>query len=63
MNDTIFDLHIIEGNYDSERYCDMLEQCLEQFMQPDWTFMQDGASIHRAKHTKDWLKERDIPIL
>lgn len=63
VNDTIFDLHIMEGNYDSNKYCDMLEQCLEPFMQPDWTFMQDGASIHRAKNTKDWLQERNIPIL
>ena len=63
MNDTIFDLHIVEGNYDSDKYCAMLEQCLEPFMQPDQTFMQDGASIHRAKNTKELLQERNISIL
>ena len=63
VNDTIFNLHVMEGNYNAERYCDMLEECLEPFMQQDWTFMQDGASIHRAKHTKKWLEEHDIPIL
>ena len=25
--------------------------------------MQDGASIHRAKHTKNWLNQKNIPIL
>jgi transposase len=63
VNDTIFQLHFMEGNYDAERYCEMLGECLEPFMQPDWTFMQDGASIHRAKYTKEWLAERSIPIL
>ena len=63
VNDTIFDLHIMDGNYDAERYCNMLGDCLEPFMEPGWTFMQDGASIHRAKRTKEWLKERKIPIL
>lgn len=63
VGDTIFDLHIMEGTYDAERYTDMLEERLVPFMQQDWIFMQDGASIHRAKHTKQWLKERNIPIL
>ena len=53
----------MEGKYASDKYCKMLEQCLEPFMKPDWTFMQNGASIHRAKNTKEWLKERNIPIL
>ena len=63
VNDTIFDLHIMEGTYTAERYSDMLEKCLVPFMQPEWTFMHDGASIHRAKHTKQWLKQKDIPLL
>jgi len=63
VNDTIFNLHIMDGTYDSVKYTDMLEECLEPFMQPDWVFMQDGASIHRSKHTMQWLKERNIPIL
>ena len=63
VNNTIFDLHIIEGTYNSERYTNMLEQCLVPFMQQDWIFMQDGASIHRAKHTKNWLNQKNIPIL
>lgn len=63
VNDTILNLHIMDGTYNAERYCDMLGECLEPFMQPEWTFMQDGASIHRAKDTKKWLHERDIPIL
>ena len=32
-------------------------------MQPDWTFMQDGASIHRAKHSMQFLKQKKVSIL
>ena len=32
-------------------------------MQADWTFMQDGESIHSAKNTKEWLQKRNISIL
>ena len=63
VNDSLFDLHVMEGNYNSDRYCEMLSECLVPFMEPDWTFMQDGASIHRSKHTLEWLKQRDVPIL
>lgn len=63
VNDSLFDLHIIEGNYDAERYTDMLRERLVPFMQPNWTFMHDGASIHRAKHTNKWLKEQKVPFL
>lgn len=63
VNDTIFNLHIMEGAYNAERYTDMLKESLVPFMQQDWIFMQDGASIHRAKHTKEWLKNKNIPIL
>jgi transposase len=59
----IFDLHIMEGTYNAQRYTDMLEETLVPFMQPEWTFMQDGASIHRAKHTKKWLEDKNIPVL
>ena len=52
VNGTIFELHIMNGIYDSVKYTDMLEECLDPFMQPDWIFMQDGASIHMSKHTK-----------
>ena len=63
VNDKIFDLQIMEGIYDSVRYTDMLEECLVPFMQPEWEFMQDNASIHRSKHTKQWLKEMNMTIL
>ena len=56
VNKSIFNLHIMDGNYDGERYCDMLEECLVPFM-------QEGASIHNAKYTKEWLAKRNIPIL
>ena len=63
VNDTIFDLYIMEGKYNSEKYCDMLEECLVPFIQQNWTFMQDGASIHRSKHTMEWLKQKKISVL
>ena len=63
VSNTIFAIHIMEGNYNSEKYTDMLEECLDPFMQPDWVFMHDGASIHRSNHTKEWLGDKKIPIL
>ena len=35
VNDTLFDLHIMEGTYTAERYSNMLEECLVPFMQPE----------------------------
>ncbi len=58
VNGTIFDLHIMNGTYDSVKYTDMLGNCLDPFMQPDWIFMQDGAGIHRSKHTQKWLEDK-----
>ena len=63
VNGIIFDLHIMNGNYDSVKYTDMLGDCLDPFMQPDWIFMQDNASIHRSKHTQKWLNDRKIQVL
>ena len=63
VNGTIFDLHIMIGTYDSVKYTDMLGECLDPFMQPDWILMQDGASIHRSKHTQKWLEDKKIPVL
>jgi transposase len=48
-------------------YTDMLEISLiehaEQLMGPDFIFQQDNAAIHRAKHTKKWLQDRNIVSL
>jgi transposase len=62
-NDTIFDLHIMEGTYNSAKNTDMLGKCLLPFMQPDWVFMQDNASIHRSLHTKKWIDDSQIKVL
>ena len=45
VNDMLFDIHIMEGKYNAERYTDMLEERLILFMHEDWTFMHDGASM------------------
>ena len=52
-------LVVVENNMDAKRYTDVLEESLLPFLEelnPEGaTFQQDGASSHRAIHTKKWL--------
>ncbi|CDF38942.1 unnamed protein product [Chondrus crispus] len=32
-------------------------------MAPSWVFMQDDASINRAKRTFQWFDEEEVPLL
>jgi hypothetical protein len=53
----------MNGAYDSVKYTDILGECLDPFMQPDWISMQDGASIHMSKHTLKSLEDKKKPVL
>ena len=56
----VLNLHILEGNYNSERYIKLLERGLLPSYSKELTFMQDIASIHRSKQTKKWLQDKTI---
>ncbi|CDF38062.1 unnamed protein product [Chondrus crispus] len=57
-----FALAVLNGKQDANKYIDTLESYLlpfvDQEMGPSWMFIQDGASIHRAKRTFSGLKRR-----
>jgi len=59
----LLDLHIMEGNYNADKYIKMLEKGLLPFYKRGMTFMQDNASIHNAELTKNWLKTKKISLL
>ena len=52
---------------DSAVYQRLLERHLVPFIRElgggQWTFQQDGASVHRSASTMDWLKDRNIVVL
>jgi len=54
----------VKGNMDSVVYCSVLEDELLPFgaetLGENWTFQQDGASCHRSKYTKEWLKSKNV---
>ncbi|CDF38907.1 Transposase [Chondrus crispus] len=61
------ELSVLNGKQDAIKYIDTLESYLlpfvDQEMGPSWVFMQDGASIHRARRTFQWFDEEEIPLL
>jgi transposase len=59
----LFDLVIVDTTMNSTKYTEMLNKSLRPFIKRGWTFMQDGASIHRSKETQEWLKNNKIPVL
>ena len=64
------DLLIMDGDPESARgdvtaavYLEGLEEHLETKLEPDYIFMQDGASIHRASTILEWLQEMGIILM
>ncbi|KAF0684323.1 hypothetical protein As57867_004498, partial [Aphanomyces stellatus] len=59
-------LAFLEGTQNAEKYIDTLGNYLFPFGHanygPTFTFMQDGASIHRAKVTEEFLKGQNIDL-
>lgn len=51
----------------AEKYTNLLEISLlehaEHIMGPDLIFQHDNASIHSAKHTKEWLRVKNFEVL
>jgi len=61
------DLDILDGNVDSARYCQTLNETLLPFArkhhQNNWKLVHDGASVHRSNETKCWLSDNDVDVL
>ncbi len=59
------ELCVCERNIDAEYYTQILADYLLPCM-PDssrYKFMQDNAPAHKAKKTKNWLAQFDVPVL
>ena len=54
VNGTIFELHIMNGIVDSVKYTDMLGECLDPFMRPDWIFMLCLQTDDNSPPKKNW---------
>lgn len=57
----------ISTKMNAAMYVDLLDSELiefaEQIYGDNWTFQQDNAPIHSAKHTKEFFNTRNIPLL
>ena len=62
-------LHRCSDNMDAQEYCEILEEAMADGMtfprptRKHHLFQHDGASIHRAKYTKDFIKSKHIAML
>lgn len=60
-------LAFIEGRQNAEAYCETLHEYLLSFAyahhDEDFRFQHDGASIHTAHLTRDWLASLNIDVL
>jgi len=49
----------VKGTMDARGYCELLEKTLlpaaAEVLGENWTFMHDGASVHRKNHGKTIL--------
>ena len=52
---------------DAEDYIQTLERYLLPFVDQElvswWTYMHDGASIHRADRVKHFFEEEEVPVI
>jgi hypothetical protein len=60
-------LMTLEGAQGTSKYIQTLQNSLIPFAQivhpAGYVFQQDGASIHRAKWTKEWLDSQQIAVM
>ena len=55
----------VKGNIDSQKYIEVLQESLlplieHSFSDGEYTFMQDNASVHTSRLTRDWLDSKGI---
>ena len=59
-------LKFVEGNMDSRKYIDTLDNCLwpvitKYMADKPWRYMDDNAPCHRAREVETWREENNIP--
>ncbi|CDF37417.1 unnamed protein product [Chondrus crispus] len=61
------DLVVLEGKQNVLMYIQTLETNLlpfvDQELDPSWTFMQDGAAVHRANCVYEWFEEEEVHVM
>lgn len=57
----------ISKKMNAEKYVELLDEVLVEYEDGgvglDWTFQQDNAAIHSARFTKNFLADKNIPLL
>jgi len=58
----------VDGNINSEKYVDILEQNLwpvvaRDFEDKPWIFQEDNCPVHKSRFTMQWKRENEIPCL
>ena len=57
----------ISTRMNSEKYIDLLEDCLIPFIEDNQeenvVYQQDNAAIHTSKKSREWFRQKDLPLL
>ncbi|KAK2581558.1 hypothetical protein KPH14_005209 [Odynerus spinipes] len=57
----------ISTRMNSEKYIDLLEDCLIPFIEDNHeenvVYQQDNAAIHTSKKSREWFRQKDLPLL
>jgi transposase len=53
----------ISTKMNSEKYTDLLEEVLIPFLEENFIFQQDNASIHVSGPTRQWFQQKNIELL
>ncbi len=60
-------LKLIEGNLNSEQYCEILSDVMIPFAESayngEWRFQQDNASMHVSNYTNEFFMENFVSVL
>ena len=60
-------LKIIEGNLNSQQYCEILSDIMIPFGESaynwEWRFQQDNASVHTSGHKNQFFVDMDVNVL
>jgi len=49
--------------YSANSYIKVLEEAIPTLWEPEYSFMQDNAPIHKAKKTLKWFEDQGIPVV
>ena len=65
--DAVSNIAVLDGNLNSEKYCDILTKCLLPFTAEEcpqnWIYQRDNATCHRSNWTKTFLAENHVDVL